>query len=280
MDKTKVIFFGSDQYSQIVLDALEADERLQLVYNLDDKPIVGVLASYGKIIPQSTLDSIPMGILNLHPSLLPKYRGPSPVQSAIIGGEEKTGISIMKMDEQIDHGPILLQVEEEIKNTDTAQSLYQRLFSIGAQKLLEILPDYLADQIQLQNQDHQQATFTKKLKRESGFVPIDIISQATRGNNFVIQPHTPYADLFIIDKNPITPGIVERMIRAFSPWPGVWSEIEWQSENGQTHKRIKILKAHIEGKKLTIDEVQLEGKNPVTLTQFCQGYPEAQKYFS
>ena len=279
MDKTKVIFFGSDQYSQIVLGALEADERLQLVQSLNDKPIVGVLASYGKIIPQSTLDSIPMGILNLHPSLLPKYRGPSPVQSAIIAGEEKTGISIMKMDEQIDHGPVLLQIEEEIKNTDTSQSLYQRLFSIGAQKLLEILPDYLADQIELQDQDHRQATYTKKLKRESGFIPIDIISQATRGNNFVAQPHTPYADLFIIDKNPITPEIVERTIRAFSPWPGVWSEIEWQAENGQTHKRIKILIAHLEDKKLTVDEVQLEGKNPVTLTQFCQGYPEAQKYF-
>ena len=275
MEKTKVVFFGNDQYSEIVLNALKNDENFKLVNSLADRPIVGVLASYGKIISQETIDDIPLGILNLHPSLLPKYRGPSPVQTAIINGEKETGITIMKMDAQIDHGPIVAQIKEKIRSDDTSQSLYNRLFSIGAGQLLEILPEYLADSISLVGQNHSQATFTKKLQRDSGFIPIDIISIVIKSGIYKVDKYTLYADLFMTEFNPITPEIIEQAIRAFTPWPGIWTEIKIDEKN----KRLKILKSHLEKDKLIIDEIQLEGKNPVSFRQFVEGYPEIVKEY-
>ncbi|PJC27986.1 methionyl-tRNA formyltransferase, partial [Candidatus Shapirobacteria bacterium CG_4_9_14_0_2_um_filter_39_11] len=156
--KPKIIFFGSDKYSQIVLKALEKDRRFQIVKNLKDKPDVGVLASYGKILPSEILAIPKYGILNIHPSLLPKYRGASPVQAAILAGDKETGVSIIKMDEKVDHGPIVAQFAEKILLTDTAESLYQHLFTSGAEVLLTILPAYLKDQIELRQQNDSQST--------------------------------------------------------------------------------------------------------------------------
>jgi len=243
----KILFYGSDKYSKIVEEALKEDRRLLIVKDIQDKPDVGVLASYSRILPIDELKAIPHGILNLHPSLLPKYRGPSPVQTAILNGEKQSGITIIKMDEEIDHGPIVSQLEETILPEDTSESLYRRLFNIGSQKLVTILPDYLEDKIKLKSQDHSQATYSKKLSRDSG----------------KIDWQKP-------------PEYLERMVRAMFPWPGTWAEIrDTRYEISKPTKRLKILKAHLESGRLVLDLVQLEGKKPVTFKQFREGYPEA-----
>ena len=222
--KTRIIFFGSDNYSQVVESALRRDKRFVLVNSLEDKPEVGIIASYGRIITNNIINSIPKGILNVHPSLLPKYRGPTPVQTAIVNGEAKTGVTIFKIDEEIDHGPILAQAEEVVWGSETAESLYLRLFKIGAELLLRGLPDYLNDQVELKAQDHSQATFTKKLSRNSGFIPITAVAKALKGEDFASDGMAPLSkDLFITEFHPLTPEEIERIIRAFYPWPGSWT---------------------------------------------------------
>lgn len=277
MKKPKIIFFGSDQYSLLVLNQLVSDERFKLkavvthtspclvetyakilfevkfttAKKFDKKfldrtkklkPDVGVLASFGKILPKEILEIPKHGILNIHPSLLPKYRGPSPVQTAILNGDQETGVTIIKMDEKVDHGPILSQFKEEIRPDDTAESLYERLFTAGAKVLTTILPSYLEGKIELRKQDDSQATFTQKLSRDNGKID------------------WKKSDAFN-----------ERFIRAMFPWPGSWTEVQLKKEK----KRLKILKSHLETDKVVLDKVQLEGKKTVTWKQFQEGYPEA-----
>lgn len=248
--RSKILFFGSDKYSQIVLEALEKDERFQLVKKLNDKPDVGVLASYGKILPPEVLAIPKHGILNIHPSLLPKYRGASPIQSALLNGEKQTGVTIIKIDEKVDHGPIVAQFSEEILPTDTAESLYFRLFFDGAKVLKTILPAYLEGRIELREQEHNKATYTQRLTREDGKIDW---------------------------KKP--PEFIERQIRAYYTWPGTWAEIHLRGGVAPAAhlggvKRLKILSAHLENNKLVLDQVQLEGKKPVTWKQFQEGYPD------
>lgn len=255
--KPKIIFFGSDKYSEIVLDAIKKDSRFQII-KIKNTADVGVLASYGKILPKEILNIPKQGILNIHPSLLPKYRGASPVQAAIAAGDKVTGVSIIKMDEKMDHGPIVTQFKEPIKPDDTAETLYFRLFREGAKVLLTILPAYLEGRIKTRQQDHSQATFTKLLKKENGFIPPGIIAPK-RG------PSSKWK----------SPENLERFIRAMSPWPGAWTEIKVTRNKKQVTRRLKILKAHLEAGKLILDQVQLEGKKTVSFKQFQEGYPEA-----
>lgn len=242
--KPKIIFFGSDERSQIVLKSLKKDKRWQIVESLKEKPDVGVLASYGKILTKETLEALPHGILNIHPSLLPKYRGASPIQTAILKGEKETGVTIIKMDEKVDHGLIIAQFKEEVRPNDTTKSLSQRLFTAGVQVLRTILPAYLENKIEFRKQNHSQATHTQKLTRDNGKI------DWKKPNDYL-----------------------ERFIRAMYLWPGAWTDIQL---NKKGKKRLKILEAHLEDKKLVFDQVQLEGKNPVTWKQFQEGYPEAE----
>ena len=279
--KAKIVFFGSDQYSVIVLNQLCGDKRFKIASVVTHSPSpveryartvfeikfigcrrfdkeffkqiralntdVGILASFGRVLPKETLAIPKHGILNIHPSLLPKYRGPTPVPTAILNNEKETGVSIIKMDEKVDHGPILAQFKERIKPDDIAESLYRRLFATGAKALKTILPAYFEGRIEFREQDHLKATYTKKLVREDG--KIDWKRPA--------------------DYN-------ERFIRAMYPWPGAFTNVKLKIKNEKLIKRLKILKARLENSKLVLDQVQLEGKKPVTWKQFKEGYPETE----
>lgn len=168
MTKTSIAFFGSSPNSTIVLkELIKRKWNVSLVVTAPPKPVgrkqtltktpvhqfaekhkiplltpeslsalkvepfkvdVAIVADYAKIIPKKLLEIPKHGFLNLHPSLLPKYRGSTPAQAAILNGDKVTGLSIIKMDEKLDHGPIVAWFKEEIRNNDTSQSLYQRLF--------------------------------------------------------------------------------------------------------------------------------------------------------
>jgi methionyl-tRNA formyltransferase len=199
---------------------------------------MGIVADFGLILPEQVLRVFPFGIINIHPSLLPKYRGPSPVQSAILNGDSQTGVTIIKLDKEMDHGPIIDQEKAEIKPGETAQELYARLFKFGAQMLTDLSPKLESLVLHPVEQDHAATTFTKPLTRDSGFVDF---------------------------AKPVDKTLFERMTRAYFPWPGVWSKVAL-NENGQ--KIVKFLPNKL---------IQVEGKNEMSYKDFINGYPNTDK---
>lgn len=213
--------------------------------NLDIE--IGVLASYGEIITREVINLFSQGILVIHPSLLPKYRGASPVPAAIKSGDEKTGVTILRMDEKMDHGPIVTQFKEDILAEDTSDVLRDRLFVKSADVLIETITPYIQGKIKLKKQNEEDATYTKLVTRQDGFI-----------------------DLSTAHDSPIT---VHNFIRAMSPWPGAWTLLRSEGATEGQAKRLKLLKSHLEDEKLILDEVQLEGKLPVSWKQFNEAYP-------
>lgn len=225
--KNKIPYLSVQQFNNITIKQLQ-----------ESKSPVAVLADFGLIIPKQILNLFPKGILNIHPSLLPKYRGPTPVQTAILNGEKTTGVTIIKLDEEVDHGPILGLEKEEILETDTAESLYKRLFETGANLLLKVLDNYLKANLELTPQNHKETTFTNRLTRQHGYLDISNTKTA------VIK--------------------IDGMIRAYYPWPGVWTNVVINDKG----LRIKFLP----GKK-----IQVEGKKPMSYKDFINGYPKIGK---
>lgn len=130
----------------------------------------GVLVSYGKIIPQSTLDLFTPGIINVHPSLLPKYRGPSPIETAIIMGDHKTGVSIMKLISDMDAGPVYKQIEIPLSGDETATELYHTLGDVGSELLVDSLPSILDGSLIPVEQDDDQSTYCNLIKKSDGII--------------------------------------------------------------------------------------------------------------
>ncbi|MBI4035800.1 hypothetical protein HY383_02540 [Candidatus Daviesbacteria bacterium] len=195
---------------------------------------LAVVAAYGKILTTEELNTPKYGCINIHPSLLPKYRGPSPIQSTILNGDKFSGISIIKMDKEVDHGPIIYQEQLELSSSDTFDTLSKKMFLKSAEVLPKIITEFIEGKIKPEPQNHQLATYCNQLTRESGY--------------------------FDINKPPST-EILDRMIRAYFPWPGVWCK--WKMDNGQ----LKIVK-FLPGKK-----IQMEGKKVMPLKDFANGYP-------
>lgn len=200
------------------------------------KPYLIVVVAFGQIIPQSILDIPKKGSINVHPSLLPRHRGATPLHEAILQGDNKTGVTIMLMDAKMDHGPVLAQKECLVAPDDTTQSLENKTAAIGIPLLIETIEKCLAGTLSPIEQNHEQATYTRLLKKESG--KIDWSKSAVE---------------------------IERMVRALTPWPGAWTE--W---NG---KRIKILRARLDKNGMfVIDELQTEGKKAMDAKTFVNGY--------
>lgn len=153
-------------------EKLTENKELNYLMTSRLKPDLGVVASYGKIIPRQVIDLFRFGILNIHPSILPKYRGPSPIQTQILNGEIKSGITIIKIDEQVDHGPIIGSQEHTINNQNYEQ-LHKELAKLGGSLLIKILPDYLSGKIMPVEQNHSFATFTKKISKDDGLINWD-----------------------------------------------------------------------------------------------------------
>jgi methionyl-tRNA formyltransferase len=271
----KVVFFGSSRYVIPVLEKLNNSFNLALVVTTeqgsqDAVPFfckkekveyvsvkksadlishyqiinlnsdIGVVADFGLIIPAETLKMFPLGVVNIHPSLLPKYRGPSPAQAAILNQETKTGVTIIELDKYVDHGPIIAQQEMDIESNDTAKSLYEKLFKLGAQLLIDVINKYETKNINPKPQDHTQATFTKFLTKEKGYFNLSTLS--------------------------VNNDSLEKMVRAYYPWPGTWTRLRLSSD-GQA-KVIKFLPEN---------RIQVEGGREMAYKDFINGYPVADK---
>lgn len=197
-----------------------------------------LVASYGKIIPQNILDLPANGVLNIHPSLLPKYRGSSPLETAILNGDQETGVTIIKLDSLMDHGPII--AADKIKQNDNYnfEQLRDELATRGAKLFYQILPQYLNGEIIPQEQDHEQATLTKKFTKEDGYL------------------------------DPQTPAIVRyRKILALNPWPGTF--FDYPAPQGKI--RLIVKKAHLEEDKLIYDRVVPAGRKEMSWNDFLLG---------
>ncbi|PIZ96277.1 MAG: methionyl-tRNA formyltransferase [Candidatus Magasanikbacteria bacterium CG_4_10_14_0_2_um_filter_33_14] len=180
-----------------------------------------IVAQYGLLIPESILNIPKFGTINTHTSLLPKYRGASPIQSAIFNGETKTGVTIMLMDKGMDSGPILTQKEVDILPDDTYLMLDTKMAQIASELLIETVPKYLDGEIQPQAQNESQITLCKKLDRDDGEVDWQKTTQE-----------------------------IYNQYRAFTPWPGVWTT--WNN------KRLKLLEIRPSNKKIKAGQVQIE----------------------
>ncbi|MBL8158542.1 methionyl-tRNA formyltransferase [bacterium] len=195
-----------------------------------------VVASYGKILPQALLDIPKFGTINLHPSLLPKLRGPSPIRSAILNDEKEVGVSIMILDDKMDHGPLIGQKEVSVPEwPPKGTELDALLAREGAELLAEVLPRYFSGEITPQEQDHSEATYCKIFLKEEG--EIDLKADA-------------YHNLL--------------KIRAFDGWPGTFAFFD---RNGEK-LRVVIIDAHIENGKLVLETVKPEGKPAMSYKDF------------
>jgi len=156
------------QHGILVWQPRKILEILPLLQSLDAP--TGVLVSFGKILPQSLINCFKPGIINVHPSLLPKYRGPSPIESAILHGDTETGISIMQLTQAMDAGPVYTQVEYPLRQTETAADLYMTLGEIGSQILVDTLPTIQSGDLLPTPQNEKQATYCAMLSKDDGLL--------------------------------------------------------------------------------------------------------------
>jgi methionyl-tRNA formyltransferase len=188
-------------------------------------PDLIVVVAYGQIIPRSILEIPPRGVVNVHASVLPRHRGAAPIAHAILAGDKVTGVTIMQMDEQLDHGPVIAQIQDvAIGAEDDAVTLGTRLAQDGAEGLVRVLDQGL-ENIYAREQDHDQATLAPKLSRADG----------------ELTGEEPAAE-------------IDRRVRAFQHWPGVTLPV-----NGE---RVKVLRGHVEGDRYVPDLVQPPGGKP------------------
>jgi methionyl-tRNA formyltransferase len=212
--------------------------------------------AYGQILPRAVLDIPKIACLNLHASLLPRWRGAAPIQAAIAAGDQETGITVMYMDEGLDTGDVLLQRKLDILPTDTGASLHERLAQIAPEALLESLRLLTAKSAPRIPQDSAHATYAPKLKRDDGRIDWSEPAEA-----------------------------IERKIRAFNPWPGAFMQV-----GGQNLKIFSATVIDLQGRPgeilrsqgqlvisagkgaLSLGEVQLEGKRRMSASEFLRGH--------
>ena len=235
----RVVFFGTPALAASFLDALIADEMIEVVAVIcqPDEPVgrkailtppptkllaiehgipvfqptklkdeaflfsidalhadAAVVIAYGRILPKTLLDRLPHGFVNVHPSLLPKYRGPSPLQSAIINGDTETGVTIMKLDEGMDTGPLLAQTIIELTPNETTTTLTEKVIAVGAPLLIETLKGFVAGTIEPKAQSTEGISTCRLLTREDGK----------------------------IDWNESW-KVINQKVRGLTPWPGTWT---------------------------------------------------------
>jgi methionyl-tRNA formyltransferase len=220
------------------------------------KPDVIVVVAYGQILPRDVLEIPEIACLNLHASLLPRWRGAAPIQAAIAAGDQGTGITVMYMDEGLDTGDILLQRAIDIRSDDTGGSLHDRLAQIAPDALLESLRMLGTGNAPRIAQDNNVATYAPKLKREDG--KIDWSEQAE---------------------------VIERKIRAFNPWPGAFMKIggrnlkifsasilDLRGDPGEILRSEKELVIAAGKGALSLGDVQLEGKRRMSASEFLRGH--------
>ena len=236
-------------------ERIKENEELKKILE-EISPDLIVVAAYGKILPDWLLNLPKYGVINVHASLLPKYRGASPIQAALLNGERRTGITIMKVIPELDAGDILSQREVEIREEDDAQTLHDRLARVGAELLTETIPKLIKGEIEPKPQNHDEATYCPKITKKMGRINWERSSE----------------EIF-------------NMVRAFTPWPGAFTYY-----SGRMMKLTKVRPAEGEGEPgevieagrrlvvatgkgaLEILRIKPEGRKEISGDEFIRGY--------
>jgi methionyl-tRNA formyltransferase len=218
-------------------------------------PDVIVVMAYGQILSRAVLEIPKIACLNLHASLLPRWRGAAPIQAAIAAGDRETGITVMYMDEGLDTGDVLLQHKIDISPTETGATLHDRLAQIAPEALRESLRLLAAGSAPRVPQDQTLATYAPKLNREAGRINWNETAE-----------------------------VIERKIRAYNPWPGAFTDfkdrklkifsasvIDLRGKPGETLRKDQELVVATLDRALSLTEVQLEGKKRMTASEFLRG---------
>ncbi len=197
-----------------------------------------VVADYGLILPKKLIEIPARGTINMHPSLLPRLRGPSPIRSAILEGEQPVGVSIMEIDEEMDHGPLIAQKKIDVPEWPMrAHELEELLAREGGRLLADVLPHWIAGEIDAKTQNHDIATYTKKFTKADGLLDLNA---------------DPEANL--------------RKIYALEGWPGTFAFFERSGKR----IRVQILDAYVANGALQITRVKPEGKNETAYEEFAR----------
>ncbi len=221
-----VIFFGTPSFVEPIFEALQKHHAVtrfngETIQQLNSQtPDLFIVAAYGKILPHEVITIPKYGSLNIHPSLLPKYRGPSPLQATILNGDTETGVSIIQMDEKMDHGPLLYQEKVALSGDETFESLAVTLFGKAAHALPKVIDEYIKKPNLPKTQNNTDATFTQLIKKEDGYFDAE---------------------------NP--PSNLSRMIRAYYPWPGAFTKLKVKNEKLKIIKLLPNKMIQVEGKK-------------------------------
>ncbi|OGE81130.1 MAG: methionyl-tRNA formyltransferase [Candidatus Doudnabacteria bacterium RIFCSPHIGHO2_12_FULL_48_11] len=240
------------------IPVLQPEELSTITHQLSTlEPGLLLVAAYGQIIPKDILDIPKFGSINIHGSLLPKYRGASPIQAAILRGETETGITLIKMDEKMDHGPVIAQAMMTIDDNDDFITLYKKLSDLSADLVMETLPKWFTGQMRSTEQRHEQATYTKLFAHSDGRVDW------------------------------ATPAVeVDRKVKALNPEPGVWTTLDKKSVKILKTKALPDAKIELPGKiyesgnemlvKCQLGSLQIlylhpEGRKPMTGRDFLNG---------
>ncbi|SFE40120.1 methionyl-tRNA formyltransferase [Alteribacillus iranensis] len=243
-------------------ETLKKEEQIQAI--IEKNPDLIVTAAYGQILPEELLKAPKLGSINVHASLLPKYRGGAPIHQAIIDGEEKTGVTIMYMVKELDAGDMLAQKEVEITYTDTVGSLHDKLSIVGRELLLETIPQLQAGTLQPTPQNEAEATFAPNIQRGQEEInwertALDIYNQV-RGMNPWPVAYTTYKE----HSFKIWSVGVDSHTRTDKFSPGTIVEI---SAN-------RLLVAAGEGTAITVEELQPAGKKKMPIADFLNGKHE------
>lgn len=198
-----------------------------------------IVASYGKIIPSAIINMPKYKTLNIHPSLLPKYRGASPLQSAMLDDAKQTGVTIIRIDEEMDHGPIVARENVNVNEWPIYEEFEAMMAKIGGRLLEKIIPLWIAGKIKEKEQNHKQATYTRKITKEDGLISLN---------------YDPYLNF--------------RKIQAFHEWPLVYFLINHRGK--EIH--VKITQALFSNGKLNIEKVIPEGGGEMLYEDFLHGY--------
>jgi len=238
------------------LDQTSLDEIRHLV----GQPDILLTAGYGKLVPQLWLDFPKVAALNAHFSLLPAYRGANPAEWALLYGETTTGVSLIKMDQKFDTGPVLAQATTAIEPDDTRLSVYQNLYQLAGEQLPLWLENLAKNELQPQPQPAASPTpYAKRLNRADGFVDWETINNCLAGTATEFHGSGILESIYQeLDQKQISPAsYLERCVRALSEFPGVWT----QQPGDANAPRIKILAVSVSGTKLEIQKAQVAGKN-------------------
>ncbi len=254
LPKPSQVMETANKYKLLVFRPSSNSEIFNIAKQVN--PDIIVVAAYGRIIPKEILEVPEYGALNIHGSLLPKYRGPSPIPTAILNGDKESGITIMRMTERLDSGPIVSKVKVHVDPNETTTTLYQKLAEAGANEIVQIIPRFMHNELKITPQNDDNATYCTMIRKEDG----------------LINWHRSAVD-------------IEREIRAFIPWPNaytLWNDKILKILEGQVVKKVlepgyvvalnKSLVIGCGKDSINITKLQIEGRNEMIVTDFLNGY--------